>query len=75
MLKISRRNLAISSLLSAPAPLLHRGSALAQLSETPPVAVSETEQIAIDAYVNGYSLITTEVTRVQMTQRVQTRRR
>jgi hypothetical protein len=67
MLKISRRNLAISSLLSAPASLLHRGSALAQLSETPPVAVSETEQIAIDAYVYGYSLITTEVTRVQMT--------
>src|SRR3954466_13659931 len=29
------------------------------------VAPSEAEQIAIDAYVYGYSLITTEVTRVQ----------
>jgi hypothetical protein len=33
----------------------------------PPVSRSETEQIALDAYVYGYSLITTEVTRVQMT--------
>ena len=32
----------------------------------PPTPRSEAEQIAIDAYVYGYSLITTEVTRVQM---------
>ena len=33
----------------------------------PPVARSDAEQIAFDAYIYGYSLITTEVTRVQMT--------
>jgi hypothetical protein len=32
----------------------------------PPTPKSEAEQIALDAYVYGYSLITTEVTRVQM---------
>jgi hypothetical protein len=32
----------------------------------PPTQKSESEQIALDAYVYGYSLITTEVTRVQM---------
>ena len=33
----------------------------------PPVARSDAEQIAFDAYIYDYSLITTEVTRVQMT--------
>jgi hypothetical protein len=42
------------------------GSASAQLSEMPRTPTSEAEQIALDAYVYGYSLITTEVTRVQM---------
>jgi len=32
----------------------------------PPSPRSEAEQIALDAYIYGYSLITTEVTRVQM---------
>jgi hypothetical protein len=32
----------------------------------PPTPRSEAEQIALDAYVYGYSLITTEVTRIQM---------
>ena len=41
-------------------------SASAQLSEKPPTPRSEAEQIALDAYVYGYSLITTEVTRIQM---------
>src|SRR5689334_9894195 len=31
------------------------------------VSASEAKEIAIDAYIYGYSLITTEVTRVQMT--------
>ncbi|HSZ90605.1 MAG TPA: DUF1254 domain-containing protein, partial [Acetobacteraceae bacterium] len=46
--------------------LLRRGSASAQISESPPQPRSEAEQIALDAYIYGYSLITTEVTRVQM---------
>jgi hypothetical protein len=53
--------------LVAAAMLFLRGSsASAQLSEMPPTQSSEAEQIALDAYVYGYSLITTEVTRVQM---------
>jgi hypothetical protein len=38
----------------------------AQISETLAGSDSEAEQIALDAYIYGYSLITTEVTRVQM---------
>jgi hypothetical protein len=68
-MKTTRRALTIGgigSLLGASA-LFPRGKpALAQISEMPPAAQSEAEQIAIDAYVYGYSLITTEVTRVQM---------
>ena len=61
----SRRT--VTALLgAAPTLLLHRRSASAQISEMPPKARSEAEQIALDAYVYGYSLITTEVTRVQM---------
>ena len=57
----------ITALLgAAPILLLHRGSASAQISEMPPTPRSEAEQIALDAYVYGYSLITTEITRVQM---------
>jgi hypothetical protein len=49
------------------APLLARpGSLSAQLSEMPPAGASDAAQIAMDAYLYGYSLITTEVTRVQM---------
>ena len=57
----------ITALLGAtPLLFLGGGSALAQISEMPPTPRSEAEQIALDAYVYGYSLITTEVTRVQM---------
>jgi hypothetical protein len=56
----------VTALLGA-APLLGTGlTARAQLSEMPPQPRSEPEQIALDAYIYGYSLITTEVTRVQM---------
>jgi hypothetical protein len=61
----SRRT--ITALLGTmPLMLLQGGSAAAQASESPPKLRSEAEQIALDAYVYGYSLITTEVTRVQM---------
>ena len=35
-------------------------------AEQAAVSVDEAKSIAVDAYVYGYSLITTEVTRVQM---------
>jgi len=61
----SRRT--VTALLGAtPLLFLQRGSVSAQISEMPPTPRSEAEQIALDAYVYGYSLITTEVTRVQM---------
>ena len=61
----SRR--AVTALLGAtPLLLLQTGSASPQISEMPPQLRSEAEQIALDAYIYGYSLITTEVTRVQM---------
>jgi hypothetical protein len=62
----TRRFFAAASLMAAPLAILRGGSALAQISEMPPTPKSEAEQIALDAYVYGYSLITTEVTRVQM---------
>jgi hypothetical protein len=61
----TRRSVA-ASLLAAPLLFLCRRPASAQISEMPPDLPSETQQIAIDAYIYGYSLITTEVTRVQM---------
>ena len=61
----SRRT--VTALLGAtPLLLLRGGAASGQVSEMPPKPRSEAEQIALDAYVYGYSLITTEVTRVQM---------
>ena len=62
----TRRGLTAASLLAAPLLLLRGGVGWAQVSDMPAPARSEAEQIAIDAYVYGYSLITTEVTRVQM---------
>ena len=57
----------VTALLGAtPLLFLRGGSAVGQISEMPPTPRSEAEQIALDAYVYGYSLITTEVTRVQM---------
>jgi hypothetical protein len=66
MTKISRRSLTATSLAALPLLLSNRRSASAQASEMPTRPRSEPEQIALDAYVYGYSLITTEVTRVQM---------
>ena len=62
----TRRLFTAASLLATPLAILRGGAALAQISEMPPTPKSEAEQIALDAYVYGYSLITTEVTRVQM---------
>ena len=42
-------------------------------TEQAALSADEAKSIAVDAYVYGYSLITTEVTRVQM-QRAQNRR-
>ena len=63
---ITRRSITKASLLAMPAALAASRSGLAQMSEMPPPVKSEALQIAIDAYVYGYSLMTTEVTRVQM---------
>jgi hypothetical protein len=62
----TRRFFTAASLSAAPLLLLRGGSASAQVSEVLQAPRSEAEQIAIDAYVYGYSLVTTEVTRVQM---------
>jgi hypothetical protein len=66
MLRPTRRALTTASLFAAPWLLLRGGSVAAQISDVPPAAQSEAEQIALDAYIYGYSLITTDVTRVQM---------
>jgi len=66
MTRTTRRTFTAASLLAAPMLFLRGSSASAQLSEMPPTQRSEAEQFALDAYVYGYSLITTEVTRVQM---------
>jgi hypothetical protein len=64
-METTRRSITAASLLAAPMLVLRSGPALAQLSEMP-IARSEAEQIALDAYIYGYSLVTTEITRVQM---------
>src|SRR4051812_31220458 len=65
-MNMTKRSVTTASLLAAPALVLSRHFSLAQISEMPPEARSEAQQIAVDAYVYGYSLMTTEVTRVQM---------
>jgi hypothetical protein len=62
----TRRFFTAASLSAAPLLFLRGSSASAQVSEVLQTPRSEADQIAIDAYVYGYSLITTEVTRVQM---------
>jgi hypothetical protein len=62
----TRRLFAAASLFATPLLLLRGGSASGQVSEVLQTSRSEAEQIALDAYVYGYSLITTEITRVQM---------
>ena len=61
-----RRFFAGASLRGTPLLLLQGGSASGQVSDVLQTSRSEAEQIALDAYIYGYSLITTEVTRVQM---------
>ena len=57
----------VTALLGAtPLLFLRGGSASGQMSDIPVRPNSEPAQIALDAYVYGYSLITTDVTRVQM---------
>ncbi|MGA8191886.1 MAG: DUF1254 domain-containing protein [Acetobacteraceae bacterium] len=60
------RRTATALLGAASLLFLRGGSAAGQVSEMPPKPRSEAEQIALDAYIYGYSLITTEITRVQM---------
>ncbi|MGH7117918.1 MAG: DUF1254 domain-containing protein [Acetobacteraceae bacterium] len=67
MTQISRRNLIATSLLAAPSLALLPSPVGAQFADVTEPLHSEAEQIGIDAYIYGYSLITTEVTRVQMT--------
>lgn len=59
-MKISRRGLAFGG-LSALA-----GTAMSSAARAESLSPSEARQIAEDAYIYGYSLITTEITRVQM---------
>lgn len=65
-MKMTRRSLAAASLLATPLMVLRENGALAQFAQMPVRPTNEAQQIAIDAYIYGYSLITTEVTRVQM---------
>jgi hypothetical protein len=66
VLKTTRRSVAAAGLMTAPLLAWRGGTARAQFSEMSAAPASEAEQIALDAYIYGYSLITTEVTRVQM---------
>jgi hypothetical protein len=65
-LMTTRRFFTAASLFATPLLFLRGGSASGQVSEVLQTSRSEAEQIALDAYVYGYSLITTEITRVQM---------
>lgn len=62
----TRRSVTAASLLAAPFLMLRNSGALAQVSEMPARMRPAAQEIALDAYLYGYSLITTEVTRVQM---------
>jgi hypothetical protein len=61
------RRAASALALGGPLATLAARPSQAQLAEFAVPAMSDAQQIAIDAYIYGYSLITTEVTRVQMT--------
>ena len=62
---VARRDLMTSAAAAGTLFLMQKSSAFAQVSEMP-APRSEAEQIALDAYIYGYSLITTDITRVQM---------
>lgn len=64
MTSVTRRDVVAASTLAA--PLLAAGAAAAQPSEMPATHVADAAKALMDAYIYGYSLITTEVTRVQM---------
>lgn len=65
MTLLTRRNFVAGAALSV--PLIGSSSLVsAQVSDAVAGDKSDAAQIALDAYVYGYSLITTEVTRVQM---------
>jgi hypothetical protein len=66
MVRTTRRAVMTASVLAAPWLFLRGGPAVGQISDVPPAVQSEAEQIALDAYIFGYSLITTDITRVQM---------
>ncbi len=66
MTDFTRRGMIGATTLAAPLVLARAGDATAQISDAPPGATSEDSQLLMDAYIYGYSLITTEVTRVQM---------
>ena len=65
MTRFSRRDFMTTATLSV-SLLANPSFASAQISETVQGGGSDVERIALDAYIYGYSLITTEVTRVQM---------
>lgn len=67
MTRLTRRHIIAGSAISAPLLLGLQRPVLAQLSDMPVAGLPDVEQILMDAYIYGYSLITTEVTRVQMT--------
>lgn len=64
MSKVTRRGIVAASTLAA--PLMAGGRALAQPTEMPLAHSADPADALMDAYLYGYSLITTEVTRVQM---------
>jgi hypothetical protein len=65
MPRVTRRDLIATATLSVPL-LTGPSPASAQLSEAPVAGERDAARTALDAYIYGYSLITTEVTRVQM---------
>jgi hypothetical protein len=62
-MKATRRSFVLAVLTGG----LVAASTIAQPAKAQSITPAEAQQIATDAYVYGYSLITTEVTRVQMT--------
>ena len=65
MTALTRRGVIAASTLAAPVVLAPRGSP-AQVADALVHSATDDVQVLMDAYIYGYSLITTEVTRVQM---------
>lgn len=66
MTLLTRRDL-LATAAFVPPLIVSPSQVSAQFSEAPAVGEFDAERIAMEAYIYGYSLITTEVTRVQMT--------